>query len=159
MRCSSISSVKLLALLLSALPAAVAAQNAGEPAASLTVLVPHGEAPSAVAVRVAGGVQVDGVPTEAAWASAPVLTRFIQTDPDEGQPGTQRTEVRLLYDDEALYIGAMLYDSEAVTTRLARRDAGLPDSDFFIVQIDSYHDHQTAYRFAVNPSGVKQDGV
>jgi len=104
-------------------------------------------------------VDIDGAPGEAAWSVAPAITGFTQVDPDEGLPGSQRTEVRLLYDDQALYVGAVLFDSEPVTTRLARRDAGLPDSDFFILQIDSYHDHQTAYRFAVNPSGVKQDGV
>ncbi len=138
----------------------LAAQSPGEPsAASLTELVPHDAAPGAVARRASGSIEIDGAPTEAAWAAAQPITRFIQTDPDEGQPGSERTEVRVLYDDEALYIGAVLYDRQPVTTRLARRDAGLPDSDFFIVQIDSYHDHQTAYRFAVNPSGVKQDGV
>ena len=56
-------------------------------------------------------------------------------------------------------IGATLPDSEPVTSRLARRDAGILDSDFLVVLIDAYHDHQTAYRFATNPSGVKQDGI
>jgi hypothetical protein len=135
-------------------PSLLAAQTPVEaPSAAL-----HAETPAAVAVRSTGGLQIDGVPAEPAWAAAPPITRFTQLDPDEGLPGTQRTEVRLLYDEAALYVGATLYDTEPVTTRLARRDAG-PESDFLIVQIDSYHDHQTAYRFAVNPSGVKQDGV
>jgi hypothetical protein len=150
-----------LALLASILPAALAGQQ-GRPrgaASDVPGLGPHEEAPAAVAVRASGSIEIDGDPSEAAWSAATPVTRFTQIDPDEGEPATERTEVRILYDDEALYVGAVLYDSEPVTTRLARRDAGLPDSDFFVVQIDSYHDHQTAYRFAANPSGVKQDAV
>jgi hypothetical protein len=164
MRSGSIAFWATLSSVFVGAPVPLAAQSPGEPVptsapASLTVLVPHADAPGAVALRVTGSVAIDGSPTESAWTAAPAITRFIQTDPDEGQPGSERTEVRLLYDDEALYVGAMLYDSEPISTRLARRDAGLSDSDFLVLQIDSYHDHQTAYRFAVNPSGVKQDGV
>jgi hypothetical protein len=140
-------------------PAQLIAQTQVEaPPSAPLVSAPHEEAPAAIAVRMTGSVEIDGVPGEAPWSAAPPITGFTQLDPDEGRPGSQRTEVRLLYDDAALYIGAVLDDTEPVTTRLARRDAG-PESDFFIIQIDSYHDHQTAYRFAVNPSGVKQDGV
>jgi hypothetical protein len=146
--------------LLVALPAFLSAQtpvDSGRPSAALGSEA-HDAAPAAVAVRSSGDLDLDGVPGEPAWSSAPPITRFTQLDPNEGQPVSQQTEVRLLYDDAALYVGAVLHDSEPVITRLARRDAG-PESDFLIIQIDSYHDHQTAYRFAVNPSGVKQDGV
>ncbi|MSR21567.1 MAG: hypothetical protein EXR91_11450 [Gemmatimonadetes bacterium] len=158
-RCSRVSSWTL-ALLASFLPGDLAAQSASDPAAaSLTTLVPHAEAPGVAAVRTNGSIEIDGSPDEAAWAAAQPITSFTQVDPFEGQPGSERTEVRLLYDEEALYVGAILRDSQPVSTRLARRDAGLSDSDFLVVLVDSYHDHQTAYRFAVNPSGVKQDGV
>ena len=106
-----------------------------------------------------GGIQIDGRLDEAVWGSAVPITRLTQIDPEEGEAATQPTEVRFLYDDDALYVAAALFDSRPVTTRLARRDTGIPDSDFFVVLIDSYHDHQTAYRFATNPSGVKQDGI
>ena len=122
-------------------------------------LLPHSEAPEVRAVRLERGIQIDGRPNEAAWAGAVPITEFTQVDPYEGRSVSEGTEVRFLYDDEALYVGATLLDSEPVTTRLARRDAGIPDSDFFIVLIDSYHNHQTSYRFATNPSGVKQDGI
>jgi hypothetical protein len=145
-------------LLTGVAPSLLAAQTPVEAGPAALVSAPHAEAPAALAVRATGSVDVDGVPGESAWAAAPAITRFTQLDPEEGQPGSQQTEVRLLYDDEALYVGAVLRDTEPVITRLARRDAG-PESDFLIIQIDSYHDHQTAYRFAVNPSGVKQDGV
>ena len=122
-------------------------------------LLPHAEAPVAVAVRATTSISVDGRHTEAAWAGATPVTQFFQNDPDEGEPVSERTEVRFLYDDDAIYVGAWLYDSEPVTTRLARRDAWVSDSDFFVVSFDSYHDHRTAYRFATNPSGMKRDQV
>ncbi len=96
---------------------------------------------------------------ERVWASVPAVTDFRQSVPLEGQPVTEHTEVRFLYDDDAVYVGARLDDRSPVTTRLARRDAGLGDSDRFVVLIDSYHDHETAYRLWTNPSGVKGDAI
>ena len=113
--------------------------------------------PRAQAVRTQQSIDIDGRVDEAVWANAPVIRDFTQLDPTEGAPASERTEVRVLYDDESIYLAAMLYDSAPVTTRLARRDGSMGDSDSFIVLFDSYHDHQTAYRFATNPSGMKQD--
>jgi len=116
-------------------------------------------APRAQAVRTAESPQVDGRLDEAAWAEAPVFSTFTQTEPDEGAPATQRTEVRIVYDDQAIYIGAMLWDTGPISTILARRDASMSESDVFVVLLDSYHDHQTAYRFATNPSGMMHDQI
>src|SRR5678809_1333371 len=66
--------------------------------------------PSARAVRSTGTVQIDGRLDEPAWRTAQPVTDFTQTDPVEGAPASQRTEVRFLYDDAALYIGAKMYD-------------------------------------------------
>ncbi|HWK90465.1 MAG TPA: DUF5916 domain-containing protein, partial [Longimicrobium sp.] len=77
----------------------------------------------------------------------------------EGQPATQRTEVRLAYDAEALYIGARMFDTEGragVRTRLARRDQGT-EADYIEFVFDTYHDHTGRTVFNVNPSGVKFD--
>jgi hypothetical protein len=114
-------------------------------------------APRAQAARATQSIQIDGRLDDAAWSSAPPITSFTQVDPDEGMPVSERTEVRIVYDENAIYVGAMLYDSAPVTTRLARRDASMSESDVFVVILDSYHDHQTAYRFATNPSGMKHD--
>ncbi len=122
-------------------------------------LLPHSEAPVAVAARTATSISVDGRHTEVVWAEATPITEFFQNDPDESEPVSEPTEVRFLYDDDAIYVGAWLYDSQPVTTRLARRDSWVSDSDFFVVYFDSYHDHRTAYRFATNPSGMKRDEV
>jgi hypothetical protein len=116
-------------------------------------------APRAQAIRAAQPIQIDGFLDEAVWSEAPPITRFTQLTPDEGEPVSQRTDVRLVYDDQALYIGAMLYDTGPIATILARRDAMMSESDAFAVLLDSHHDHQTAYRFGTNPSGMKQDQI
>ena len=122
-------------------------------------ILSHSEAPVVRAVRTSSGIRLDGMPDEAAWAAATPMTTFTQIDPYEGEPVSQLTEVRFLYDDDALYVGGRLYDSGPVWTRLARGDTGVPDSDFVVVYIDSYHDHQTSYRLATNPSGMKRDEI
>src|SRR2546425_12560117 len=81
----------------------------------------------------------------------------MQRDPQEGAAATEQVDVRILYDAEALYIGARLFDSspEAIIRRLGRRDANT-HSDEFRVLLDSYHDRRTAFEFIVNAAGVKR---
>ena len=110
-------------------------------------------------VRATGSIRIDGVIDDAAWHEAVAVTAFTQVDPDEGKPASQRTVVRVLFGEDAVYVAAVLYDTEPVSLRLARRDASFGDSDVFAVAFDSYHDHQTAFRFALNASGVKRDEV
>jgi len=116
-------------------------------------------APTAQAVRATGPVSIDGRLDEAVWMTAPPISDFWQTTLNIGAPVTERTEVRFLYDDDFIYVGAWLWDDGEVLTRLARRDAGVPDADFFVVLFDSYHDHRIAYRFATSPSGMKRDEI
>jgi hypothetical protein len=114
--------------------------------------------PSIQAVRRTSAIKLDGLLDEPDWQSAPVASPFTQTQPHEGQPG-QRTEVRFLYDDDAIYVGARMYDSlgaAGVRTQLVRRDANF-DSDYLQVIFDTFHDHLGRAFFTVNPSGVKQD--
>jgi len=115
--------------------------------------------PESRAVRATGRIHLDGKLDEPAWAEAPVTGIFTQVDPLEGQPASQKTEVRVVYDDDALYVGTRLHDSGRITARLGRRDMPLGDSDWFGVMIDSYHDHRTAFGFDVNPAGVRRDEV
>jgi len=125
---------------------------------TLQAVAQDSTAPTAVAVRARGGVRIDGRLDEEAWKAATPVTSFTQRDPDAGRPATERTEVRIIYDAAAIYIGARLFDSTgAVRSRLGRRDSELSGSDWFFVTLDSYHDHLTAYRFGVNPSGVRRD--
>src|SRR5690349_21362365 len=102
--------------------------------------------------------RVDGLLDDAAWQTAPVITGFIQHDPNEGQAGTERTEARIVYTDDAIYVGVRAFDSQAskISAHLTRRDDDSP-SDWIGVVIDSYRDRRTAFEFAVNPAGVKRD--
>ena len=106
----------------------------------------------------ATAMQIDGELTEAIWAKVPVVNGFVQRDPKEGAPATFDSEVRVAFDDTALYIAvnALDPDPSKVVGILTRRDEGSP-SDWVRVMIDSFHDRRTAYEFAVNAAGVKQD--
>ena len=105
------------------------------------------------------GIRLDGRMVEPVWAIAPATNSFTQLDPEEAKEASERTEVRVLFDDNALYVGVRLYDRGRVTGRLGRRDMDLGDSDWFGVMIDSYHDHRTAFGFDVNPAGVRRDEI
>src|SRR3989454_2588632 len=101
---------------------------------------------------------IDGPPDGPVGALAPPGPQFLQAGPEEGKPVSEATEVRVLYDADAIYVGARLFDREPrrIIRRLGRRDAQ-PPSDDFRVLFDSYHDHRTAFRFTLNPAGVKGD--
>jgi len=129
------------------------------PAAALAQGGPHAgqAAPEIRAVRLTSPIHVDGRLDEAAWANAQVVTSFTQYDPEEGKPASELTEARVMFDDDALYVGMRLHDRGHVNTRLGRRDMDLGDADWAGVVVDSYHDHNTAYSFDINPSGVRRD--
>ena len=117
--------------------------------------------PSATAVPRVGTIVLDGHLDDEAWSKATPITSFTQVDPKEGEPGTQRTEVRFVYDVDALYVGARLYEKNGpkdIVTRLVRRDGDM-ESDYLEVVIDAYHDHLGRAFFDVNPSGVKGDAL
>lgn len=140
----------LTALWLLAAPLAAVAQDNADAES-------HRSAPSVAAVQAITAIQIDGQLNDAAWAAAHPVTSFTQRDPDEGAPGSRSTEVRILYDDEALYIAARL--EGPATYRLGRRDMALLDSDWFGMTVDSYHDLRTGFRFQVNPGGVQRDAA
>ncbi|MFQ5792629.1 MAG: DUF5916 domain-containing protein, partial [Acidobacteriota bacterium] len=103
---------------------------------------------------------IDGLVQEDAWLEAEPLTEFIQAEPLEGQPATEKTAVRILYDDHAVYISAICYDSDPsqIVVTDARRDSSLADMDSFQVILDTYHDRQNGFVFGTNPAGIEYDG-
>jgi hypothetical protein len=115
--------------------------------------------PAAVAARAPGAIEIDGVLDEAAWAAAPVIDRFIQQKPDPGLPATERTEVRILYDDEHLYIGAEMYDSDpsSLVIPTLQRDPNTRDGDAFGFTLDTFLDGQNSFAYFVNPGGAVRD--
>ena len=117
-------------------------------------------APALAAHPASSSLTVDGRLTEPDWSSAPTATAFRQYAPREGAQPSQRTAVRVVYGEDALYVGATLYDDhpERIRARLTRRDQR-NQADWFEVSIDSYYDQKTARTFAVNAAGVQRDGV
>src|SRR5947207_1381212 len=114
--------------------------------------------PAVTALRVDRPPSLDGRLDDPAWTLAPASTGLLQTDPDEGKAVSESTEVRIIYDADALYVGVRLFDAQplSIVSRLGRRDANT-HSDEFRLLLDSYHDHRTAFEFIVNPAGVKKD--
>ncbi|MFY0562806.1 DUF5916 domain-containing protein [Archangium lansingense] len=112
------------------------------------------------AARAQGPVTVDGRLDEDTWARAPVFDGFVQRFPEAGQAPSERTELRVLYDDRNLYIAVTSHDSEPalINRNLGRRDSDLY-SDRVKVLLDPTHDHRTAYVFTVNAGGVQSDGL
>jgi len=117
-----------------------------------------GGSEAAWAQSTAFAVRIEGERTESSWSRAQPIIEFVQREPAEGAPPSQRTEARVAYDDEAIYVAVRAFDSDptAIKAFLTRRDVWSA-SDWIRVYIDSYHDRRTAYSFSVNPVGVKLD--
>jgi len=130
-------------------------------------------------MRVDSPITVDGKLDEPAW-QRPGVSGFIQQDPHEGKPASERTEVWVAYDRDKLYVAARLFDKApgSISRRLCRRDSrvtakwyrhqsggnysfliNLLDSDWFEFHVDPYHDHVSGFWFAVNPAGSICDGT
>lgn len=111
------------------------------------------------AVRAMTQPDIDGRLHDTVWATAAVATGFTQQRPQSGRPASEATEVRLLVDGDAVYVAMWLADSapDSIVSTLARRDY-VGHADWAHVIIDSFNDRRTAFRFAVNPAGVKRDG-
>lgn len=117
----------------------------------------HGDAPTIQAAPLRGSIDIDGRLDDAAWQNATPVSTFTQRDPQEGQPASERTEVRILIGDDAIYVGARLFDKPAnIRPRLSRRDEPV-DGDVFAVSFDSRHDHISGYYFRVTAGGAVRD--
>lgn len=115
-----------------------------------------GERPSVRATRVQQPPRIDGTLEELVWRDAPAVDAFTQQEPREGQPASDRTEVRVLYDSGHLYVGVHAFASEPVVATEMRRDADrLFDEDNFQVILDTFHDSRNGYMFVTTPLGAK----
>lgn len=112
------------------------------------------------ASRRTGEIALDGHLEEPAWDVATVHDGFFQAFPREGQAPADRTEVRVLYDDKALYVGIVCHDGKPgeIERPLGRRD-NAPYGDAVVVLLDSNRDRRTAYWFEINAAGVQKDAL
>jgi len=122
--------------------------------------LPAGQTPpTATAHVVATPPVIDGRLTDPAWLEATPVTGFIQRELHEGAPITERTEVRILTDGQALYVGAWLYDSDptGIVGGEKVRDGDISKSDYFGIVLDTYHDRQNGFVFTTTPAGIEYD--
>lgn len=110
------------------------------------------------ATRIAESIRIDGQLDDAAWAKALPTTDFIQNSPNPGQPASQHSEVRVLYDNTAMYIGARLLDAQpdSILREMTERD-NIGNTDWFAVIIDAYRDGNNGVGFGVTSSGIQYD--
>ncbi len=110
------------------------------------------------AIRIGESINIDGSLNEIAWKSAPVGTNFKQFDPVPDSSPSQKTEVKILYDDNAIYVGAQMFDSEPdkILKQLSERD-NFGNTDWFTIILDTYQDGLNAFGFMVTAAGVQRD--
>ena len=115
---------------------------------------------SALAVRATQPPIIDGIIHKEEWAGVTRLENFIQLEPEQGKPATQRTVAYFAYDDSYVYVAVRSYDTEPekITARLNRRDDNLSRDDSVTVFLDTFHDRRTCYFFSTNPLGTQSDG-
>ncbi|MBI1956094.1 MAG: carbohydrate binding family 9 domain-containing protein [Acidobacteria bacterium] len=126
-----------------------------------TSLSAQDNVPRAHAVRATEKIQIDGRLEELAWAEADSIGEIHQREPLPGQPPSEKTEVKILFDNQNLYIGVRCFDSQPagiIGTRMVR-DADLLDDDRIELLLDTYRDRRNAYYLATNPLGVLVDGL
>jgi len=117
--------------------------------------------PSMSAVRVAQAPMLDGVVRgDPAWEGISPSSGLVQSTPDEGEPASQRTEIRIAFTDDTLYIGIICFDDDpgSIVVSDSRRDASLVESDSLTLILDTYLDRQNGLVFGTNPSGLQYDG-
>jgi hypothetical protein len=142
--------IVFVALLAACVPTAAASEQGST----------HASVPVVQAVRSNVTIVIDGRLDDEVWLRAPAATTFTQRDPDEGKPATERTELRLAYDDAALYVGVRLLDSDPsrIVRQLSRRDQEA-EADGFWLYLDPHHDHLTGAVFSVSAAGVQGDAA
>ena len=115
--------------------------------------------PVITARRIRSAIKFDGYLNEQDWRLADPATHFMQREPDNGKPATERTEVRIIYDRENLYIGVLCFDSQPdkIIANTLVRDSNQEGDDQVTIVIDTYLDHRTGFVFTVNPNGARFD--
>ncbi|HVP58790.1 MAG TPA: DUF5916 domain-containing protein [bacterium] len=148
---------RLILALAIATPAMIACMMPGAPPAA-GQRSDDASVKSIIAVRTNNHPRIDGLLSDAAWQRAPLVGGFITYSPEDGKAPSESTAFQVAYDDQALYVAMRMYDSQPdkIASRITRRDREQEADEAYVV-IDSYHDHQTAYRFMVYASGTQRD--
>jgi hypothetical protein len=140
----------ILALVATTVPCLEAAAQSGDaPRKSIQI------------ARAAAPPSIDGHLDEDAWASAAVVSDFHQMDPIEYSEASEKTEFYVLYDKDALYIAARMWDSrpERIAANTLRQGAGIGDDDQLVLILDPYNNGRGGYQFQLNPNGIRYEGL
>ena len=113
------------------------------------------------AARAESPLVLDGSLDEPAWQQPRSSQDFVQKDPREGEPSTEKTEFRVVYTATTLYIGVICYDSTVggIVAAERRRDNSLENDDTLSIVLDTFHDHRNAFLFRTNPLGTQYDAL
>jgi hypothetical protein len=172
-RSGSTHSALLWLLLLGAfLPGSLSAQAGGgappddtlpahaAPTGRLMVDPPRGASATARAVRIHEAPVIDGVLDEPFWATIEPITDFVQRDPVDGGVPSERTEVRIAYDEDNLYFGFILYDSDPRDPRdVLQRGGNIGLDDHVVIGLDTFNDRRNGYIFEMNSLGTQDDAL
>ena len=111
------------------------------------------------AVRISDSITLDGKLNESTWLGAPKAADFIQNEPREGEPSLEKTDVRVLFDNQNLYFGVYAHDSSVKNVVISdlKKDFGTDSSDVFEIVLDTFHDERNGYIFSINAAGAKRD--
>jgi hypothetical protein len=112
------------------------------------------------AVKVGAPPKIDGIPEEEVWGRAPAATDFIQKQPDEGAPASEKTEIRIIYDEKNLYVAIICFDSEPekiIATEKKRDSERIKNNDHVQLLFDTFRDRRNGYIFVTNPLGAQLD--
>ena len=137
------------------------AHPAGAPRQAPDSAVAERRVVAAVSLAAEQPIRLDGLLDEEVWRRAVPATDFVQLDPDNGAPATERTEVRVVFTAHSLYLGVLCLDSEPdkLFGNQMQRDQPFSADDRFMWAIDTYLDGRTGYYFEINPSGAMGDGL
>jgi hypothetical protein len=141
-----------------ALLAAVFALPVANPAASQ---LPADGARTAQLVRIETAPEIDGRLDEAFWSELLPIGELVQSEPEEGTAPSEATEIRVAFDDDNLYLGIRMFDSEpdALIAKQMVLDSDLTSDDRINLVFDTFHDKRNAYFFQINPIGTRSDGL
>ncbi len=147
--------IALLALLAS--PGLGRAQT--QPPGSVTLVPQTSRAGRALPVDQAPAIDGD-ILGDPAWAAVEPLSGFRQSAPDEGQPASERTEVRVVFTEDTIYFGVVLFDDDpsAIIMTDSRRDSSMNNADSFQMVLDTFSDKQNGFVFGTTPAGQEYDG-
>lgn len=125
----------------------------------ITESLPAAEHRTIIAAKVQNPPRIDGRLDDPCWREAVPTSDFVQMEPEEGEPATEQTIVRVVYDENNLYFGIECLDSQPdkITARLVPRDSNFWPGDLITIVLDTFHDHQNCYGFQVNPRGIQRD--